>query len=158
MQLATCEAFDHEHAAGACGTAQAGWLGRVDVCRHAERFAAALEGCTSSAVGEDAERADAHQSAGQDVKQEAAQELMGGNCHDLLLAAMGIDSSADGDAIVLKGHETMVGDGDAMGIAGQIVEHLFRAAEGRSRLRAISSGGASGAERTPKRVQKDSVL
>ena len=34
--------------------------------------------------------ADANQAAGQDVKQEAAQELMGGDGHDLLLAAMGI--------------------------------------------------------------------
>jgi hypothetical protein len=47
-----------------------------------------------------------HQPAEQDVKQEAAQELMGGNRHDLLLAAMGIVSPAEGDAIVLKGHET----------------------------------------------------
>jgi hypothetical protein len=72
----------------------------------------------------------AHQASGQHVKQEAAQELMGGNGHDLLLAAVGIVSPAKGDAIVLKGHETMVGDGDAMGIAGQVVENLFRAAEG----------------------------
>lgn len=65
--------------------AQVGWLGRIDLCRHAEPFAAAFEGSTSSAVGEDAEMADAHQSAGQDVKQEAAQELMGGNSHTFCL-------------------------------------------------------------------------
>ena len=31
--------------------------------------------------------------------------------------------------IVLKGYEPMVGDGDAMGIAGQVVEDMFRTAE-----------------------------
>ena len=75
--------------------------------------------------------ADANQAAGQDVQQEAAQELMSGNGHDLLLAAVGIVSPAEGDAIVFEGHEPMVGDGDAMGVAGQVVENMFGAAEGR---------------------------
>ena len=74
--------------------------------------------------------ADANQAAGQNVKQEAAQELMGGNGHDLLLAAVSIVSPAEGDAIVFEGHEPMVGDGDAMGVAGQVVENMFGAAEG----------------------------
>ena len=43
---------------------------------------------------------------------------------------MGIVSPAEGDAIVLEGHETMVGNGDAMGVAGQVVENLFGTAEG----------------------------
>ena len=43
---------------------------------------------------------------------------------------MGIVSPAEGDAIVLEGHEAMVGDGDAMGVAGQVVENLFDTAEG----------------------------
>ena len=84
-----------------------------------------------SAVGEEAEMADANQAAGQNVKQEAAQELMSVNRHDLLLASVGIVSPEEGDAIVLEGHEPMVGDGDAMGIAGQIVEDVLGAAEGR---------------------------
>ena len=43
---------------------------------------------------------------------------------------MGVVSPAEGDLIVLEGHETMVGDGDAMGIAGQVVENMFSTAEG----------------------------
>jgi hypothetical protein len=43
---------------------------------------------------------------------------------------MGIVSPAEGDAIVLEGHETMVGDGHAMSVAGQVVENMFDAAEG----------------------------
>jgi hypothetical protein len=74
---------------------------------------------------------DADQAAGQNVKQEAAQELMSGNCHDLFLAAVGIISPAERDAIVLEGHEPMVGDGDAMCVASQVVEDMFGAAERR---------------------------
>src|ERR1035438_7314663 len=44
---------------------------------------------------------------------------------------MGIISPEEGDAIVLKGHETMVGDRDPMGVAGQVVEDMFGAAERR---------------------------
>lgn len=43
---------------------------------------------------------------------------------------MSIVSPAEGDAIVREGHEPMVGDGHAMGIAGQIVENMVDAAEG----------------------------
>ena len=75
--------------------------------------------------------ADANQAAGQHVKQESAQELMSGNGHDLLLAAVGIVSPSERDAIVLESHEAMVGDGDTMGIAGQVVENMFGAAERR---------------------------
>ena len=32
--------------------------------------------------------------------------------------------------MVLEGHETMVGDRDPMGVAGQVVENMFGAAEG----------------------------
>lgn len=73
---------------------------------------------------------DANQAAGQDVKQEAAQELMGRKSHNLFLAAVCIVAPAEGDTIVLKGYEPMVGDGDAMGIAGQVVEDMFRTPKG----------------------------
>ena len=57
---------------------------------------------------------------GQNMQQEATQELMGRNGHDLLLAAMGIVSPAEGDAIVLEGHEAIVVYGNAVGIAGLV--------------------------------------
>jgi hypothetical protein len=89
-----------------------------------------LERSTPSTVGEESEVSDANQTSGQDVKKKTAQELMGGNGHDLLLAAVGIVSPAEGNAIALEGHETMVGDGDAVGVAGQVVENMFGATEG----------------------------
>ena len=72
----------------------------------------------------------ANQPTRQNVQQKSAQELMSGNGHDLFLAAVGVVSPAKGHAIVLEGHEAVVGDGDAMGVAGQVVENMFGAAEG----------------------------
>ena len=131
IQLAAGEPFDDQHDAGAGWTAQAGWLGRIGAGGCAEQSAAAFERSTSSTVGEESEVSDANQALGQNVDEEAAQELMGGNGHDLLLAAVGIVSPAEGDAIVLEGHEAMVGDGDAVSVAGQVVENMFGAAERR---------------------------
>ena len=131
VNLAAGEPFDDRHDAGAGGTTQAWRLGWIDAGRHAEKRAAVFERSATSAVGEKTEVSDANQTAGQHVKQEAAQELMGGDGHDLLLAAVGIISPAEGDTIVLEGQEAMVGDGHTMGVAGQVVEHMFRAAEGR---------------------------
>ena len=56
---------------------------------------------------------------------------MGGNGHDLLLAAVCIVSPAEGDAVVFKSDEPMVGDGHAMAVAGQVVEDMLRPAERR---------------------------
>jgi len=77
---------------------------------------------TPSTVGEESEVANANQPLGQNVDEEASQELIRGKGHDLLLAAVGIVSPAERDAIVFEGHKAMVGDGDAVGIAGQVVE------------------------------------
>jgi len=75
--------------------------------------------------------ADAHQAFGQNVQQISAQELFGGNSHNLVPAAVGIVSPEEGDATVFKSHQAMVGDGDAMSVASQIVENLFGTAEER---------------------------
>ena len=56
---------------------------------------------------------------------------MSGDGHDLVLAAVGIVSPAEGDSLVFERHQAMVGDGDAMSVAGQIVENLVGTAEGR---------------------------
>jgi len=94
VKLGAGQPFDDQHDAGAGWAAQAGWLRQIDTGHHAEKRAAAFEFSTTSAVGEETEVADAHQAAGQNVQQEAAQELMSGNGHDLLLAAVSIVSPA----------------------------------------------------------------
>ena len=44
---------------------------------------------------------------------------------------MGIILPEKGDLVILKGEQTMVGNGDAMGVASQITEHKLRATERR---------------------------
>jgi hypothetical protein len=92
--LSAGEPFDDQHGAGAGGTTwQVGSFGAI--WDSAEQLAAACKGGFPSAVGEEAEVADADQTFRQDVKKESAQELICGNGHKLLLAAMGIVSPAE---------------------------------------------------------------
>ena len=63
--------------------------------RRAKQLAATCEGGLPSSVCEQAEVADADQTFRQDVKKESAQELICGNGHNLLLAAVGIVSPAE---------------------------------------------------------------
>jgi len=84
----------------------------------------------AATVGQEAEGADAHKAAGQDMQQEAAQEFGGLEGHHSLVIAVGIISPAEGDLVVGEGDETMVGDGDAMSVAGEIAEEMMGTAEG----------------------------
>lgn len=60
--------------------------------------------------------ADADQAPGQDVEEKAPQELITGDGHHLLLAAMGIVLSAERDVVAGEAYEAVVGDGDTMRI------------------------------------------
>ena len=77
--------------------------------------------------------ADTVEALGQDVKQEAADELVGLERHDLLTlrAAAAIILVAKGDAGLVEREQPPVRDGDAVGVAREIGEHRFRAGEGR---------------------------
>jgi hypothetical protein len=81
-------------------------------------------------VGQEAEGADANKAAGQHMQQEAAQELCGFERHHSLVISVGIISPAEGDLIVGEGDQAMVGDGDAMRVAGEIAENMLGTAEG----------------------------
>ena len=70
------------------------------------------------------------QALGQNVDQEAAQELIGGDRHDFLLAAVRIVFPAKRDSIILERHQPMVGDGDAVRIASEIVQNMLGTAKG----------------------------
>jgi hypothetical protein len=60
------------------------------------------------------------------------QELGCLELHDALPAAVGIILPAEADAFSIEGDEAVVGDGDAMSVAAEIAQHMFRTAEGRS--------------------------
>ena len=131
-QLVANDPFDYKHELRAeraldlsCGRGL--WRRGGDV----EQQAAAQQRSGPLAVGEEAEVADADQAFRQNVDEEAPQELVGRDHHDLLLADGCVVLPAEGDLIVLEADEAMVRDRDTVGVAGEIVENVFGTTEGR---------------------------
>jgi hypothetical protein len=58
------------------------------------------------------------------VQKETAQELLGRQSHALFLIAMSVILPEEGDLVVVQGQEAVVADGDTMGVAGQISQHV----------------------------------
>jgi hypothetical protein len=88
----------------------------------------------SAPIRQEAGKANPDEPARQDMEGEAAQEFFGGNCHPALLAAVSVVLPMEGDVAVSNGNEPVIGDGDAMGIASQVVEHMPRSPEGAFRI------------------------
>ena len=83
----------------------------------------------AATVGQEAEGADANKAAGQHMQQETAQELFRLDRHHSLVISVGIISPAEGDLVVGEGDQAMVGDGDAVSVAGEIAEDMMGTAE-----------------------------
>ena len=67
---------------------------------------------------------------GQNVNEKTSQKLIGGDRHDFLLTAVRIVFPEKRDPIILKRNQSMVGDGDAVRIASEIVQNMLGTAEG----------------------------
>src|SRR5712692_365626 len=91
-------------AGGGCRLGVGSGGGGEELTRVGER-AGDVGGC------EQAEVTDLDEAGGQDVQQEAADELVGGKGGTL--AVLG----SEGDAAILEGNEALVGDADAVGVA-----------------------------------------
>ena len=89
------------------------------------------KGLAAVAVGEQTEVADLGEACGQDMEQEAAYELGCIEGHDRTAVVMSGVPPAKADLSVVEAEESSVGDGDTVGVAGQVLEHVFRTAEGR---------------------------
>jgi len=63
------------------------------------------------------------------MEQEATQELVRRYRHDLLLVAVCVVSPAERNAPIVAADETMVRDGDAVGVSSQVAEDVFWPAE-----------------------------
>ena len=81
--------------------------------------------CAASGIGEQPVVADAVEAAGQNVQQEAADELLGTQRHGLVarLPRGAVILAAEGDATLVEGDESPVGDRHPVGVTGQIREH-----------------------------------
>jgi hypothetical protein len=104
---------------------------------------------------------DAVEPGRQKVEQEAADELVGGECHDALAgrAIAAIIVLAERDAGLVESKQPPVRDGDPVGLAREVGEHRFGAGEGRLGVdcpvvagpREVAQRSASGA-RSPKKA------
>ena len=103
------------------GCSVGGW--RVEECSTAVQHVGAV------AVGEQAIVANAVEAVRQGVHQKAADELAGLERHRFALAVLAIVLPAKADVAVGQRDQPAVGDGDAMGVAGEIGEHLLGAGE-----------------------------
>ena len=81
-------------------------------------------------VGEEAEVADAHEAARQQVEQEAAQELFDRQSHEPFSVAVSGVSPAEGDVAFAESDQPVVGDGDAVSVCAEIAQRVFWPTEG----------------------------
>src|SRR5580700_5452206 len=96
-----------------------------------EQGAALVQFFSADPVGEEAEVADADQAGRQHVDKEATDELDRIEGHGLGAGVVGVVFPVKADMAVFQRAKAMVGDGDAMRIAGQILEHASRSTERR---------------------------
>ena len=75
--------------------------------------------------------ADAHESAGDGVQEEATEELRPVQRHGARSVAVGVILVAEGDGLVIHRHQSAIGDGDAVRVTREVLENLLGSAEGR---------------------------
>lgn len=85
----------------------------------------------AAAVGKKAEMTNPDQAPGQDVEQESTNEFGRRQGHQGRLVTLRVILPAKGHETVLQSHQPPVGDGHAVGIAGQIFEDLLGSAKRR---------------------------
>jgi hypothetical protein len=132
------ESLDDNHAPAAAGARRTGIVGffrRIDTGRRGDgqKRADAFEAGFATGAGKQVIMPDAMESTRQDVEQEPADELVGGERHDAL--PVGTVASvvlvAEDDAGLVEADQAAVRDGDAVGVARQIGEYGLGASEGR---------------------------
>ena len=73
--------------------------------------------------------ANTNEAAGQDMKQETAEKLIGTKRHEALLVAVSGVSETERDFFAVEGDQPVIGDGNTMGISAEISEYLIGPAE-----------------------------
>jgi hypothetical protein len=81
-------------------------------------------------VGEEAEVADADEALGEQVKKEATEKLIPRDGHHFLPIVVGRVTPAKGDLVVRQCDQAMVGDGDAVSVAPEILQHILGSTKG----------------------------
>ncbi len=91
----------------------------------AQQCAAECQFLLARPVREEAEVPDAHERAGQDVQEEAPRELGRGETHHAFGRALSVVFVPEADVVARDRDEACVGDGDPVGVAGEVLQHLL---------------------------------
>ena len=83
-----------------------------------------------AAAGENTVVPDAHKAFGQDVQGEAANEFHGLQVHHLVGTAIAVVLVPEADALFAYREQSVVTDGDFVGVATQIIDHRFGPGKG----------------------------
>ena len=86
----------------------------------------------AEAVGEEAEVADSLKAGGQSVQQEASDKFFGRDGHHfgLLFVFVPVVLPLEDDLFFFVREQALVGDGDFVGVAAKIGQHVLRTSEG----------------------------
>src|SRR5260221_5840320 len=140
--LPALEGLDGDHAAAAAGARMLRclwlfWLGvgsldGIDRDEwHCEQLTGACNVAGSGGIVEQAVMADAVEPLRQDMHEEAADELVGVECHHLV--SLGTFETVilpfEGDAFVVECDEASVGNGDTVGVARKVAQHFLGSPE-----------------------------
>ena len=96
-----------------------------------EQFAAQRQQCCPARIGEEAEVANAHETAGQHMEEKAPNKFLGGNGHFSLTVTVSIISPEESNVPTIEAEKPMVGDRHSMGVPSKIAKHLPGSAERR---------------------------
>ena len=96
---------------------------------HSEQPATDGESLLAVAIAHKPVIANTPQPVRQHMQQETPDELVSGEGHGFDLIALAIIFPAEANLIVFHVQQAVIGDGDAMGIAAHVVEHLLRPGE-----------------------------
>jgi hypothetical protein len=84
----------------------------------------------ADAVGEEPEMANAGEGDREGVEEESAEELVGMKNHDFGVAGIAVIFPAEGNMVIGDLGQTVVGNGDAVGVSAQITKDMVRPSEG----------------------------
>src|SRR5271154_431610 len=86
--------------------------------------------CLAMTIGKEAVVPDASEAVGQDVQEKSADELGRGQCHMRDARFVAVVLPGEGDMIVGGFDKTVIGDGNAVGIAAEVTQNLFGTGKG----------------------------
>src|ERR1700687_2022830 len=97
-----------------------------------EQLANARDVLGAGLAGEEAVVADAVEARRQDMHQKAADELVRGKRHHLVVSLLAFETiilPLEGNVLVVGRDQAAVGDGDAVGVARKVAQHFLRSPE-----------------------------